>query len=376
MSFRDRLRARISHGDEPGTWDDVDVEAVAAWMTDLASAWDPDPTDPRTAVSRAAALGAFAEWGAGEAPAQLPAPAGAGRPVVMSTMLGTHSARRRPAMVLATVTLLLAATGGAVLASAPGGPLYDIRIATEALGLPSGPDDRARAEIARLDARVTDATNAASRGDATGLTAALRAYARIATEAAAAPPVDPVNRAGCAARVATQLGVLARIGLDEPATRTAQEQVRVAGRLLLRALGGPEDVVLPSEGPIPTGAPTVSPPASPTPDRSHEPTRRPSGGPTSDPGGGAATPSPGGGGGGGATTDPGGGGATTDPGGSGATTEPGGGGGATTDPGGSGATTEPGGGGATTDPGGSGATTEPGGGGGATTDPGGDGTRP
>lgn len=103
---------------------------------------------------------------------------------------------RRPALVLIAAGLLLAMSLGTVAASAPGGPLYGTRVASEELFLPGSPDDRTRAQVERLDARIAEASAASARGEAGPTVAALGACAAVATEAANGGPVDAPTAAG------------------------------------------------------------------------------------------------------------------------------------------------------------------------------------
>jgi uncharacterized membrane protein YgcG len=271
MSVLGRLRRRPSPGSVDAGWDDADLERVAGQAAALAAAWDPDPADVRVTASRAAVLGAFAAATSEVAgAADRPSSAAGAAP-------GYRRGGRRPAFVLVAAAMLLAMSVGAVAASAPGGPLYDLRVDAEAVILPAEPGQRAAAQVDRLQRRVAEATAAAARSDAAATRAALRAYARIATQAAGGATVDPQT----AARVRAQLEVVLRLGAGDPSLVAAREQVRVAARLLLGALGDPGDVPGDGPGPGPTPGPGGPGPATPAP------------GGTTGPGGPSASPGPG-----------------------------------------------------------------------------------
>ena len=88
-----------------------------------------------------------------------------------------------------TLTALLAATlsmlllSGVAAAGTAGGPLYGVRIWIESASLPSQADARADAELDRLEARIDDALRAAGSGNGRGVNAALAAYDEILTDA-------------------------------------------------------------------------------------------------------------------------------------------------------------------------------------------------
>ncbi len=83
---------------------------------------------------------------------------------------------RRPAAALLAASLALAALAGAAAASGPGGPLYGVRLWAETLTLPADPQGRAQAELERLEARLSEASAAADRGNGAAVRAALEAY--------------------------------------------------------------------------------------------------------------------------------------------------------------------------------------------------------
>ena len=286
MRLLDRARARLAPAPAEHEWNDGDVESVAVDVTALAGAWDPEPDDGRIARSRAMMLGAFAAAMADQAESRqgvagrTPPPAGVA-PVL-------RRGGRRPVLVLVAAGFLLVVSVGTVAASAPGGLLYGIRVASEELFLPGSPSDRARAQVERLDRRVTEATDAAAHGDATAITAALRAYADIADEAAAGSPPDPSTAAELALRIRAQQALIRSIDPGDAALGVVRERARVAAGALLGALGAPGG----GPGPVPsiTGAP---PAATPAPHGTGTPGRPgASGGPANPGGSGTTGPGP------------------------------------------------------------------------------------
>ena len=258
MSLLDRLRRQPQDDPADSTWDGDVADDLAPQVTALAAAWDPAPDDPRLATSRAAALGAFAAVMGSERVADSPGATG-GALLPTGAAPGIRRGGRRPAFVLVATGVLLAASLGTVVASAPGGLLYDLRVASEELLLPTTPDDRSRAQVDRLDGRLAEALGAEARGDAGAVAASLRAYARIAIQAAAGGPTGAATAAQLALRVRAQLETIARIGAGDPALDGVRAEAQVAARALLGALGEPGDG--PGPGPAGTDAPTPGGPA-------------------------------------------------------------------------------------------------------------------
>src|SRR5258706_16203122 len=96
---------------------------------------------------------------------------------------------------------------GAIAAAQAGGPLSPTRMWIENATLPTAGAARAGAELSRLDARLFEATAAASRGDVGAVEAALDAYFRIADEATAAAIGDSALEAQVAAALDKHLAV-------------------------------------------------------------------------------------------------------------------------------------------------------------------------
>ena len=248
MNLFDRLRDRLaSPGDD--TWDDHDVQDIATLVATLATAWDADPDGRRLTASRAAMLGTFA---ASTAAPTRSSQGALGRLSTAGTAPGIRRGGRRPALALTAAAALLVTSIGAAAASAPGGPLYDLRLAGEVLLLPGTPDDRYLAQVARLDARLGDASGAADQGDTAGVIAALRAYAWIGEEAAAGPPVDARMAVQFVLRIRTQREAIERIGGDDPAVVAAREQAQIAARAMLGSLGAPDGGPAPARRPAAT----------------------------------------------------------------------------------------------------------------------------
>jgi hypothetical protein len=117
---------------------------------------------------------------------------------------------RRLAIGLLAASLGIGALAGTVVAARPGGPLYDIRLWVETATLPSEPSARALAELARLDERLGEASEAAQVGEVPAVAAALGAYERIVGEstASAIAAGDAVAAAVLEAGVGRNLAVL------------------------------------------------------------------------------------------------------------------------------------------------------------------------
>lgn len=97
---------------------------------------------------------------------------------------------RRAAGLMAAAALSLGLVAGALAASQPGAPLYDLRVSLEALALPADAEERAEAEVVRLETRLNEILAAARGGDPVAVRAALHAYVTIADEAVAAAAAD------------------------------------------------------------------------------------------------------------------------------------------------------------------------------------------
>jgi hypothetical protein len=222
------------------------------------------------------------------------------------TRRSARSRMRRPMTALLAAAFVLAAAAGTALAARPGGALYEQRIWIETLTLPNDPSARAIAELARLDARLREAEDAARAGDSAGAAAALAAYARIveaASESAIATQ-DVVAIAILEAGVGRNVEVLQALALRVP-DGAADAISRAVQRAVERAVDRSDRAIerIDTAGPAnggnggnggdgsggsgagpdtpadPTAKPTKAPTAAPTP----KPTKEPNAGPT-DPG--------------------------------------------------------------------------------------------
>jgi hypothetical protein len=126
-------------------------------------------------------------------------------------LLPHRSTTRRLAMPFLAASIWLGIAAGTISAAQAGGPLYPTRMWIENATLPTSGVARAGAELSRLDARLFEATAAASRGDAGAVQAALDAYGQIADEATAAAIGDPALEAIVAAALDKHLAVAATL---------------------------------------------------------------------------------------------------------------------------------------------------------------------
>ena len=116
---------------------------------------------------------------------------------------------RLPAAMAASLVLIGLLAAGAVLAgSGPGGPFYASRLWIEELTLPTEPDARADAQLARLEERLEEATQAAKAGNGAAVTAALEAYRATAEAALGGAGTDTARREHLAFELGRHLAVL------------------------------------------------------------------------------------------------------------------------------------------------------------------------
>ena len=97
---------------------------------------------------------------------------------------------RRGGALLVAAGLTVGILGGTVAAAQPGGPLYSARIWAEELTLPTEMNERAAAELVRLEARWTEVEAAARSGDRSAVAAAVAAYNAVADQALAEAGAD------------------------------------------------------------------------------------------------------------------------------------------------------------------------------------------
>jgi hypothetical protein len=237
-------------------WDDGSLGSFAESVGELLRA-TAEPESVAVSATRAGVLGAFAASVAAT-------PARRHRPSLL----------RRGSAALALAGALVVASVVTVAASAPGGPLYGVRLALEEAALPGVASGREGAQLARLDQRLAEIEAAAPIRDEAALAASLEAFARIAAEAAVGATPDAEG----AERVQRQVARLEQLRVADPGIDGLRVGAIAAGRGLVRALGGPGEPAAPGE----PGGPPSSPPGPQDPS--------PSPGASGDPAGPATTP--------------------------------------------------------------------------------------
>jgi hypothetical protein len=145
-------------------------------------------------------------------------------------LVAHRSTTRRLAMPFLAASIWLGIAVGSIAAAQAGGPLYPTRMWIENATLPTSGAARAGAELGRLDARLFEATAAASRGDVGAVEAALDAYFQIADEASAAAAGDSALEARVSAALDKHLAVLAAVAatLEGKGNDTAIEAVEAS----------------------------------------------------------------------------------------------------------------------------------------------------
>jgi hypothetical protein len=275
---------------------DADVRARLQAYADAALA--PDPA--ATALARATIVAEARRRGPAAGPrsaAGLPEPApaaglaGPARVAGPPPVAGPRFSGRRPSFrlalgpgLLAAALLVLLVGVGGVLASAPGGPLYPLRLWTEELRLPTEPAARVGAQLARLDERLGEAEEAAESGNGDAVAAALEAYRSEVEDTVGAAAGDATMRAEVASRLGIHRAVLAALAGRLPARATEAILANLARTeaKILEALGATPPPGVPG-GPADTARPEKSPPGKPEATPSGRPTA-PEATPTSKPG--------------------------------------------------------------------------------------------
>lgn len=188
---------------------------------------------------------------------------------------------RRPAVALLAAALALAALAGAALASGPGGPLYGVRLWVEGVTLPADAHARAEAEIARLEARLSEATEAANHGNGAAVRAALEAY-RESVASALQAAGDDLERADRLEIVLERHQVV----LDTLAERLPAPAAEAVKRTIERNEATIEKIKTQGKPSSTPGIDSESPHASPVPGEtpSGTPTEPPEGPPSPKPG--------------------------------------------------------------------------------------------
>ena len=188
---------------------------------------------------------------------------------------------RRPMTALLAAGLTLGIGVSSVAAGQPGGALYGVRIWAETLTLPTNADERAQAELRRLDARLAEAVAATATGDTNAANAALEAYRAIVSEATTGARVSAAATATLDTGVRHNLEVLTVLvgQVPEKAREAIQQAIDQSDSVLDAIDGQPGD-----------NAPAVTPTKSPKPNATDSPARTANPNkPTPDP---AETPKP------------------------------------------------------------------------------------
>jgi len=272
---------------------DAVVDRLNAYAAELL---EPDPATVgrmRAAVMLEARRAAAINAGAVPRPVEEPSRAFGWRAALAALL------SRRPALTLVGSLLIIVVMANAALAaSGPGGPLYPVRLWTEAVSLPADPADRLNTELVRLHTRLHEAATASAEGNGAGVTASLDAYRATMEGAWAAADIDPGRRAAVATELArdraTLIAVANRVpnGAD-PAIAAALRRTEAGIDALLSgdaaspsgspdspgAGGSPRQPERPSQGQPPgppSSRPGVQPPSSAPPATSQAPTLGPS----------------------------------------------------------------------------------------------------
>ena len=166
-----------------------------------------------------------------------------------------RSIARRLAVPILAASVWIVIAVGSIFAAQPGGPLFATRMWVENATLPSAGPQRASTEIGRLDARLAEASAAATRGDSGAVQAALDAYRQIADDTLAATAGDPTLEALVAAALDKDRVVLGAVaasladkGNDAAAAaveasieRAIAHNQAVIDRIDARGVGGPSN---------------------------------------------------------------------------------------------------------------------------------------
>ena len=204
---------------------------------------------------------------------------------------GARPRRRLPRVgaVVLVASFALSLAAGGVVAARPGGPLYETRLWTETLQLPTDPSARAVAELDRLKARLLEIGEASRAGDSEGAMAALQAYLAIVDEASrsAIETGDEVAAAALQIGVGHNVEVLQALlgkvptqadsaisnALDAAITRSTDAVERIGASRPAGAPGHDDGTAQPGAGTAPktTRTPTATPTAAPTGDATARP---------------------------------------------------------------------------------------------------------
>jgi hypothetical protein len=174
--------------------------------------------------------------------------------------------------------LVLVALAGAAAAARPGLPLYQARLAVEAALLPFDANERAAANLDRLEARLDEASAAAASGDGGAVAAAIQAYHELVNETVAAADGSDVRDAALEAALDHHVDVLTDLLGEVP------EQARPAIERAIERSDQAADRLHDRLHPVPAADPSNDPPGQPDrPDRTPQgpPTDHPTGPPES-----------------------------------------------------------------------------------------------
>ena len=167
---------------------------------------------------------------------------------------------RRPLTALLAAGLTLGVGVSSVAAAQAGGPLYGARIWAETLTLPANANDRAQAELHRLEDRLAEAAAATAAGDLNAANAALEAYGAIVTEATNDVGNDVSAAATLETGVRSNIDVLTVLVDRQAGHGQASDAIE---RALQRAIDRSDSAVDELHG-KPTDTPGVGPAAEPT----------------------------------------------------------------------------------------------------------------
>jgi len=169
----------------------------------------------------------------------------------------TDGARRRgwssawrvaPALGL-SIVLAFGSLGLVAAGSAPGRPLYGLRLAFESVTLPaSGASDRLSAQLDRLDRRLSEAETASADGDPGAASDAIEAYRAELDDASAGLGAASADTSRLSAALAQHAILLGRLGSE--LTGTAREATDAALSQIARLQGR----LQPTPGRTPPGA--------------------------------------------------------------------------------------------------------------------------
>jgi hypothetical protein len=193
---------------------------------------------------------------------------------------------RSPALAGAGLLIAAILAGGAMAATAPGGPLFGARLWIEELQLPAAPEARTEAQLDRLEGRLVEARTAAERGDIGAVEAALESYRYTAEDALVAASDVENRRQVVEERFARHVAVLEALADRVPeraaeAIRAAAERTEARLREIVeehpgRGRGPRDDPAAePGRTPRPETEPDRTPRPRATPDRGRGPKETP-----------------------------------------------------------------------------------------------------